>query len=90
MHNQPFWTGQLRKHPNSEKLSRDVSLDYLVDLREISQAEAEEKFRNLRKKEHDKLHFIPESQMVKYAEENWEQFNLRGRCSLTYLLPKLV
>ena len=80
----PFWLGQVRNHYQSRQLSQDVCVDYMLDIEGISPKEIEERFQ-AGKREHTALHFIPESQLLSFAERNLLRFNTRGRCSLEHL-----
>ncbi len=80
----PFWIGRLREYDG--KLFQDVCIDFITGLSGISPEEVQKYFDNLLKKEHNRIEFVRESQLINYADKNLERISQRGKCSLQLLL----
>lgn len=74
----PLHIGQMKgRIRNSQRSFQDVSLEYVLDLKGLSPDEIQRVFKR-QEREHDPLEIIPESQLVDYLEEHFDDLYARS------------
>ena len=84
----PLWYGELEKFPDG-RASRNVCLDYLMNIEDITQRQVQEQFAS-KEREHTQLMFVPEHELVSFGEANYARFNTRGLCTFEQLIAQGV